>query len=484
MSQPAALPKSPAGKQERRDHLSAILLLLQSGPIVILVALVAIFGAIAQNFLSIHNVQNLLAQSAIVCALGLGEFLVILVRGVDVSVGSTLALSVVVVATLTGVDAPSSVAQLALYPLVGLAVGLLNGTLIVKGGIPQPLVVTVATLGIASGVALLISGGNTLVGVSPAVDWLANGKILGIPANAFLVILLCGLFWVLLRRTQWGRWLYAVGGNPDVAQWVYDRQQAAGRGTDTLPASDAYYLPLRAPMRTRGVLVVAAQPNADGALGSPEQHRLLDTFAAQIALAAPSKDRFHPAQLASLSGQDGPAASRFGARVPEIERSSRLALALAGSGTLHVNYPIQTASLEPAMPLLAPEMSDGPVDVASAPDFEAVPESAPLPARRPKLETSQPAAIAEAAPPRQTRTKPARQQAGEQQALAYAAPGDGAPSIGQAFKNLFSSAPNAGNGVAVYDISAQTVTMPDGQVPEAHSASATWPTTPATPTRR
>ncbi len=191
--------------------------------------------------------------------------------------------------------------------------------------------------------------------------------------------------------------------------------------------------------------------------------------AAQIALAAPSKDRFHPAQLASLSGQDGPAASRFGARVPEIERSSRLALALAGSGTLHVNYPIQTASLEPAMPLLAPEMSDGPVDVASAPDFEAVPESAPLPARRPKLETSQPAAIAEAAPPRQTRTKPARQQAGEQQALAYAAPGDGAPSIWQAFKNLFSSAPNAGNGVAVYDISAQTVTMPDGQVLEAHS---------------
>jgi len=96
----------------------------------------------------------------------------------------------------------------------------LNGFLIVKGGIPQPLVVTVAMLGIAAGVALLISGGNTMVGVSPAVHWLANGKILGIPANAFLVILLCGLFWLLLRRTQWGRWLYAVGGNPDVAQWV------------------------------------------------------------------------------------------------------------------------------------------------------------------------------------------------------------------------------------------------------------------------
>ncbi|MER8548116.1 ABC transporter permease [Mesorhizobium sp. M1169] len=177
------------------------------------------FGLLAPHFISVRNLQNLLAQSAIVCALGLGQFLVILVRGIDVSVGSVIALSVVTVATLTGVDQPSSIA-LVIYPLVGLIVGLINGFLIVKGGIPQPLVVTVAMLGIVAGVALLISGGNTLVGVSPAVHWLANGKMLGIPAGALMVLVLAGLFWLMLRRTQWGRWLYAVGGNPDVAQWV------------------------------------------------------------------------------------------------------------------------------------------------------------------------------------------------------------------------------------------------------------------------
>ncbi|MES0150280.1 ABC transporter permease [Mesorhizobium sp. M0012] len=203
----------------RRDHLSILLWLLQAGPIIILVTLVVAFGLLAPHFLSVRNLQNLLAQSAIVCALGLGQFLVILVRGVDVSVGSVIALSVVTVATLTGVDQPSSVA-LVIYPLVGLIVGLINGFLIVKGGIPQPLVVTVAMLGIVAGVALLISGGNTLVGVSPAVHWLANGKMSGIPAGALTVLVLAGLFWVMLRRTQWGRWLYAVGGNPDVAQWV------------------------------------------------------------------------------------------------------------------------------------------------------------------------------------------------------------------------------------------------------------------------
>lgn len=208
------------GVPGRWDVLAALLAVLQAGPIIILVALLLIFGLLADNFLSIRNTQNLLAQSAIVCALGLGQFLVILVRGVDVSVGSVIALSVVVVATVTGTDAPSSLAQLALYPFVGLAVGTANAVLIVKGGIPQPLVVTVAMLGIAAGIALLISGGNTLVGVSPAVHWLANGKVLGVPAGAVLVVALCALFWTMLRRTQWGRWLYAVGGNPDVAQWV------------------------------------------------------------------------------------------------------------------------------------------------------------------------------------------------------------------------------------------------------------------------
>ncbi len=212
--------QAEAPRSSSPDRLSAVLWLLQAGPVIILLCLIVAFGLLAPHFLTVRNVQNLLAQSAIVCALGLGEFLVILVRGIDVSVGSVIALSVVTVATVTGVDAPSSVAQIVLYPLIGLAVGLVNGLLIVKGGIPQPLVVTVAMLGIAAGVALLVSGGNTLVGVSPAVHWLSNGRVLGIPAGALLVLLLAGLFWLMLRRTQWGRWLYAVGGNPSVAQWL------------------------------------------------------------------------------------------------------------------------------------------------------------------------------------------------------------------------------------------------------------------------
>ena len=79
----------------------------------------------------------------------------------------------------------------------------------------------------------------------------------------------------------------------DIAQWVYDQQKPAGRGTDTLPATEALYLPLKAPMRTRGVLAIVAGWPAE--LAVPEQQRMIDTFAAQIALAL---ERVHYVEIA------------------------------------------------------------------------------------------------------------------------------------------------------------------------------------------
>ncbi|BBU31133.1 two-component sensor histidine kinase [Burkholderia sp. THE68] len=79
----------------------------------------------------------------------------------------------------------------------------------------------------------------------------------------------------------------------DIAQWVYDQQKPAGRSTDTLPAAQALYLPLKAPMRTRGVLAFASQRPAD--LAVPEQRRMIETFAAQIALAL---ERVHYVEIA------------------------------------------------------------------------------------------------------------------------------------------------------------------------------------------
>ena len=87
--------------------------------------------------------------------------------------------------------------------------------------------------------------------------------------------------------------LEAPALDPDIAQWVYDRQKPAGRGTETLPAAEALYLPLKAPMRTRGVLALVPERIAE--LAVPEQQRMIETFAAQIALAL---ERVHYVEIA------------------------------------------------------------------------------------------------------------------------------------------------------------------------------------------
>ena len=189
----------------------------------------------------------------------------------------------------------------------------------------------------------------------------------------------------------------------------------------------------------------------------------------------------------------GPAAERFGPHVPEIERSSRLALALAGESDVQIAYAPQAAFasdadgifISPENPVLA-SLGD-----PEEPAFEAVPDNVPVPLLRPQEEENrregrsaerdrrdkrERQADEQQSRPEPEPRKPARranQQAGAM--MAYARPDnperDGG-GLGQAFRNLFSppsAGARAGNGVAVYDIASATVTMPDGTKLEAHS---------------
>jgi ribose transport system permease protein len=194
--------------------------LVQLGPAFILVVLMTVLSLLSPYFLTVRNMQNLGAQTAIVCALALGQLLVIVVRGVDVSVGSVIALTVVIAGRLMDAGNENGLLHIATFLLVGACVGAVNGLLIVKGGIPQPLIVTVATLGVARGMALLISGGQEHIGMSPLVETAGNGVFYGIPVPVILVLAVTLLLGLFTLRTQWGRWIYAVGGNPDAAAWL------------------------------------------------------------------------------------------------------------------------------------------------------------------------------------------------------------------------------------------------------------------------
>jgi ribose transport system permease protein len=187
--------------------------LLHAGPLVILVLLAAAMALLSPYFLTGRNLTNLGFQAAFVAVLSLGQLLVIITRGIDLSVGSVVGLAAVLAITANG-----GAATLLVFVLTGLAVGLGNGSVLVWGRVMNPFIVTLGTLGIVRGLALVVSDGQTQTGLDPVVTWLGSGSVAGLPVPVLVVAALSLALGVMLGKTQWGRWIYAVGGNPDGAR--------------------------------------------------------------------------------------------------------------------------------------------------------------------------------------------------------------------------------------------------------------------------
>ncbi len=201
----------------RYQLLWAALLLIRAGPALILLALIGVMSLLSPVFLTTGNAGNVLAQSAVIALLAVGQLLVILTRGIDLSVGSTLALAAVVGA-LVFAEVPSGWAVVAAMLGTGIVVGAVNGVVYVWGRLPHPFIVTLATLSIARGLALWLSGGQPKQGM-PEVVQDVGGKSLGwLPYSTFLVLAVGLLVAVGCARVVWGRWIYAVGGNPEAAR--------------------------------------------------------------------------------------------------------------------------------------------------------------------------------------------------------------------------------------------------------------------------
>lgn len=188
---------------------------LQAGPVLILVVLVVAMALLSPYFLTSRNVANVGFQASFVAVLALGQLLVILTRGIDLSVGSTVGLAGVVAAVYAGTSGAGS---LALFVATGVLVGAANAAVLVYGRVLNPFIVTLGTLGIARGLALVLADGQTRTGLPPVVSTLGSGTVFGIPVPVVVVAVLATVLAVLLGRTQWGRWIYAVGGNPEAAR--------------------------------------------------------------------------------------------------------------------------------------------------------------------------------------------------------------------------------------------------------------------------
>ena len=153
-----------------RYHLLKVgLLALRAGPLLILVILIGVVAATTPVFRTTQNLGNVLSQTSVISILALGQLLVIVSRGIDLSMGSTIALSSVVGALLYQDGYGTGVVILAILA-TGAAVGFVNGAIYVWGRVPHPFIVTLATLSAVRGIALWASDGTLIFGMPGAVQ--------------------------------------------------------------------------------------------------------------------------------------------------------------------------------------------------------------------------------------------------------------------------------------------------------------------------
>lgn len=190
---------------------------IRLGPVIILAALIVAMTLASPVFLTTGNVGNVLSQTAVIAVLAVGQLLVVLTRGIDLSVGSTLALASVVGAIAFEHGQQGAVVIVVMLA-TGAAVGVVNGAVYVWGRLPHPFIITLATLSIARGLALRLSDGQPKRGMPAAVRSIGNDSIGWLPHSTFLVAGIAVLGAVVLSRLVWGRWIYASGGNPEAAR--------------------------------------------------------------------------------------------------------------------------------------------------------------------------------------------------------------------------------------------------------------------------
>jgi ribose transport system permease protein len=207
-----------AGGVDRTSRaLQGALLALRAGPALILFLLIVVVSLTTPVFFTGRNVGNVLSQTAVIAVLALGQLLVIVTRGIDLSVGATVALSGVVGAIVFQHVQSTALVVLAILG-TGLAVGLANGIVFVVGRVPHPFIVTLASLSIVRGLALWAANGTLISGMPAKIDTLGGGSFHWLPYSSFVVAGLALLTLVGTTYLVWGRWLYAVGGNPDGAR--------------------------------------------------------------------------------------------------------------------------------------------------------------------------------------------------------------------------------------------------------------------------
>ena len=187
------------------------------GTLIGLLLLCAVLWALTPHFLTVSNLLNIAQQTAINAIVAAGMTFVIISGGIDLSVGSIVTLSGVVLGTLLHVDPGSVTVALLAALAAGTACGLLNGVLISVGRLPA-FIATLGMMSVARGSALVFTEGRPVSGFDEGFRWIATGSVGFVPAPVILMLVVYALAHLVLTRTTFGRYVYAIGGNEEAAR--------------------------------------------------------------------------------------------------------------------------------------------------------------------------------------------------------------------------------------------------------------------------
>jgi ribose transport system permease protein len=186
-------------------------------PIIVALILVCVtMTVLSESFLTERNITNVLAQSAVVGIAAVGATFVIITGGIDLSVGSNVALSGMIAAILVLAGVPPILGVI-ICVAVAVAIGTFNGVAIAWLGL-VPFIVTLAALGMGRGITLQLSEGQSVYGLPSGLTWLGGGTIGSIPVPLFLMLFVFLIGHIVLTRTTLGHKVFAVGGNQRAAR--------------------------------------------------------------------------------------------------------------------------------------------------------------------------------------------------------------------------------------------------------------------------
>ncbi len=189
--------------------------LIEQKSLIALLFLVVVVSFLNPNFFTVDNLLNILRQTSVNAIIAVGMTLVILTAGIDLSVGSVLALCGAFAATLVAMEVPVLIAVPTAL-LAGATLGAISGIIIAKGKV-QAFIATLVTMTLLRGVTMVYTDGRPIstgfTDTSDTFAWFGTGYALGIPVPVWLMVVVFTGAWYLLNHTRFGRYVYAVGGN-------------------------------------------------------------------------------------------------------------------------------------------------------------------------------------------------------------------------------------------------------------------------------